>query len=345
MPMRDPAVTEGPRSPATPPRRLAVVGPTFFSYTQAIASEFERRGVAVETFDEKRSNANLAKIAFRLGLEAHSASPQAKYLRRLADTIIDAGHTDVLLVGVEVINRAMVARLAAAGLRIHLYMWDGHRNKGAFRSYLDLLSSKATFDVADSARFGMVYVPLFADDHFAPAGPDEPFSYDIGFCGTMHSARVREIAALLDDPASRRLELKLMLYYHSQALFVAKAPRQPAVLKLARMITSTPIPKHEVARMFRASRYVLDIAHPGQTGLTARTFETLQSGTRLLTYGSPALAGLPDFLRDRVHVVRDAAEIPRHDMDLPRPPALSDEGRYFLSIQRFVDQLLDGMAR
>lgn len=311
---------------------LAIVGPNFFSYTEAIAAEFARRGFAVSTYDEKRSNSVAAKAACRLGI--HSRARLRRHLDELAGRIITSGAEEVLLVGVEVIDLPFVARLTNAGLRAHLYMWDGRANKGRFREYLDLLTSAATFDPRDATELGMTYIPLFAEPVFDRRAKQ---IHDVGFCGTMHTRRVAAIGKL----RGQNLRLGLKLYYHSRALFLAKG----GGLRLLPRISTKPTPKGEVAELFASSRYVLDIPHPGQTGLTARTFEALLSGSRVLTTNAGALELLPASLRDRVTVigqVEDVHAIVRSKRcDLTQ---LTAGERYFLSLQRFVDDLLSQMA-
>jgi NAD(P)-dependent dehydrogenase (short-subunit alcohol dehydrogenase family) len=310
---------------------LAIVGPNFFSYTEAIAAEFARRGFAVSTYDEKRSNSVAAKAACRLG--THSRSRLRKHLDGLANHIIASGGGEVLLVGVEVIDRAFVARLTSAGLRVHLYMWDGQANKGRFRDYLDLLTSAASFDPRDAIELGMTYIPLFAEPVFERRARQ---MYDVGFCGTMHTGRVAAIAKLL----VQNLRLGLKLYYHSRALFLAKG----GALSLLPLISTKASVKAEVAELFASSRYVLDIPHPGQTGLTARTFEALLAGSRVLTTNARAADFLPPSLRDRVSVIdqmEDVAAIVRAKRC--EPTWLSAGERYFLSLQRFGDDLLKNM--
>lgn len=316
-----------------------MIGPTFFSYTQTIAGEFARRGIEVVDFDEKRSNRKRSKIAYRLGLGVGANSAQSRYLAELADRIIAAGYPDVLLVGVEVIDRATVARLVAAGVRVHLYMWDGSANKGRFRDYLDLLATRATFDPSDSKSYDMAYVPLFSEPLFDDGQPVET-RYDLSFCGTMHSLRVAIVARLLSAPWAKDLRLGLLLYYHSRALFLFKSLAQSAGLRVLPLIRDTAFPKEQVARLSRESRAVLDIPHPGQAGLTARTYEALTAGARLITFNRLAGEMLPPAFASRVVVIDKIDDLAAVDMTAPRPGPLGDEEKYYLSLDRFVDQLL-----
>ena len=325
------------------PVKLAIVGPSFFAYVEGIAEEFRRRGIQTAVFDERHSNRLVDKILYRLGLYRNSFSPKRKHLAGIVQSIEAAGCTDVLLADVEVVDRAFVSRLAGMGIRVHLYMWDAVRNKPGFVSYLDLVTSKGTFDPVDAQALEMAYIPLFAEPAFDEERlrADGEYQFDIGFCGTVHSSRTKILARLIDAGGVREIRLALMLYYHSRALFRTKGLVDWNVWKLTRTIATTPYSKAQIAEMFARSRFILDVPHPGQTGLTARTFEVLFAGSRLLTFNRRAAELLPASLQTRVHIVDSIDEVASIEFDAcPRMPSLTEDERYFLSLRRFVDQLM-----
>jgi hypothetical protein len=342
-------VTAGsPADPGAPPGRsaprLAVIGPSFFSYVSAIAAEFAARGFSVRVFDEKHSNRPLAKLRYRTGLFAKRWQARDAHLDAIVDALRRDRVTDVFLVNTESADRRFVERLTALGMRVHLYMWDGVANKPGFVAILDAVTSKASFDPRDCERFGMRYIPLFAEAVFDEARhlALDPPAYDIGFCGTVHSSRTAIVGKLLAAMRHGTVRVGLMLYYHSRALLYGKGLAQPAVWKIARAVSFTSFAKPEIARLFATSRLVLDVPHPGQTGLTARTFEVLAAGTRLLTTHDRARAMLPANLAERIVAVADINEALALDFARFAPlPPLRDEQRYFLSLARFVDSLSD----
>lgn len=329
-----------------PIKKLAIVGPSFFSYIEGIAAEFSRRGIEVATFDDRHSNRAIEKIFIRLGVYRHAFSPAAKHVEAVAEAIEAGGYSDVLLANIEAVDRGFVARLRARGVRAHLYMWDGLSNRPGYAALLDLVASRGTFDPVDAERLDMRYIPLFAEPIFAEEDvAAESFEADIGFCGTVHSSRTRILARLIAIARARGLKLALMLYYHLRALFLLKALVDWSAWKLAPKISSTPFPKAQVAAMFGRTRFILDVPHPGQSGMTARTFEALRAGARLLTFNRSAATLLPQSLQQRVHIIDSIEEAAAIDFaSCGRMPPLSPEERYFLSIDRFVDQLLDMMG-
>ncbi len=325
-------------------RRLAVVGPSFFSYIPAIVDEFRRRGIPGEMFDERHSNRIVDKILYRVGAYQLPLSPKHRHLARLRQAIVAGGYTDVLLVDVEVTDRPFVCWLRDRGVRVHLYMWDAARNKPRFTTYLDVVDSRGSFDPLDCDQHDMTYIPLFSEPLFddAAAGPAE---YDIGFCGTVHSSRSGIMARLRTADWSRSLKLKLMLYYHSRKLFAIKGLRDRAVWSLLPVVQDHSFSKAEIAAMYARTKFVLDVPHPGQTGMTARTFEVLLAGARLLTFNRNAAELLPASLQRRVTVIDHIDDVAHVDIaGTERPGALTAEESYYLSLERFVDQLVDMMG-
>jgi hypothetical protein len=329
--------------------RLAIVGPSFFSYVQSIADGFRERGFPVSAFDEKHSNRASAKLIYRLGL-AHVWKRATKHVAYILDEIQSFGATDVFLINVETVRQSFIEELTAQGVRVHLYMWDGAANKPGFIGLLDAVTSRGSFDPVDCERFGMVYIPLFAEPIFDEArnlAAGQP-EFDISFCGTVHSTRTAMVAKLLSGMRRKQLRVGLMLYYHSRLLLYFKGLVQPAVWSIARFVSFAGFAKKEIARLFATSRMVLDVPHPGQTGLTARTFEVLAAGSRLLTTHERTRDMFPASFRDRI-VVADHIE---RAMELnfstftPLPP-LTEAQRYYLSQGRFLDALLtmSGLAR
>ncbi|MFN6933736.1 MAG: hypothetical protein ACK4NZ_01120 [Tsuneonella sp.] len=323
--------------------RVAIIGPSFFSYVQNIAAEFSSRGMDVIVRDEKRSNSRLTKIAFRLGLSSRMRGQQ-RYLSDLADELIAGGWPDILILAPEVINRRFVAKLVNAGARVHLYSWDGSRNKGQYREYLDLLSSRGSFDPDDAAQYDMRYFPLFAQRAFLPdeAALSGPVEFDVSFCGTLHSGRAAMIARLARIASERSIRFGFLPYYHSRVLFALRSLASLPGLRLLPQVRSTAFPQQQVAAMMMQSKFVLDMVHPGQCGLTARTFETFGCGAMLLTNNARALDVLPPALLERTQVFNDIDELAAFDFaGTTRPGALDPASRYYVSLDRFVDDLID----
>jgi hypothetical protein len=325
--------------------KIALVGPSFFAYIEAIRGNLVQRGFETEFFDERHSNRIPVKIMYRLGLYSKFGTRKDRHLDALAARIRQGKFTDVVLIDVEVCDARFVKQLSDAGVRVHLYMWDSAKNKPRYLSYLHLLCGKSSFDPEDCALHGLAYIPLFAEDTFSarrwqpPATPQRPV--DVAFCGTLHSNRARRITELLQVARNGRLNVALLLYFHSRWLLAIRSLVDFSFARYLKCVSTVGFTKQQIFELFARSKFVFDLPHPGQVGLTARTFEALRSGTRLITFNKAARDLLPASFATRVFVIESVEELGRLDFSGPSPTSLlSAVDDYYLSLDRFVDQIL-----
>ncbi|CAC9442957.1 hypothetical protein [uncultured Gammaproteobacteria bacterium] len=100
--------------------------------------------------------------------------------------------------------------------------------------------------------------------------------------------------------------------------------------------------KKKIADLFKSSKVVLDITHPNQKGLTSRTFEALRSGSKLITNNENCEMLGREYI-SRIFIVKNIEnqqEALLEFMELKIPP-LNAKQDHFLSIGRFVDQILE----
>lgn len=324
-------------------RRIALVGPNFFSYIDAICIKIRENGAFAEFFDERHTNTPIGKAFYRLGVYDLFGSRRKQHLGKIATRIISGGFTDALLIDVEVVDRLFVKSLVDAGLRVHIYMWDSARNKPKFVKFLDLLHGKASFDPSDCTQLGLKYIPLFAEDIYScDISKSRPeffnLSFDICFCGTLHSNRAKKLSELERYCQRKNLKLSLLLYFHAKWMFLIKCLWAPSNFSFANKISSNSYSKEEIAESFRKSRFVFDLHHPNQTGLTARTFEVLRSGSKLITFNKQALSLLPSVFANRIIIIEKISDLDQLDFgNIQSLNHLSFEEDHYLSINRFVE--------
>jgi hypothetical protein len=329
-------------------RKIALVGPSFFSYIEAIRSHLAKRGLQSEFFDERHSNGILVKILYRIGFYSIFTSRKNRHLDSVAARIVMGQFDDVLLIDVEVCDTRFVKQLVSAGVRVYLYMWDSAKNKPRYLSYLGLLHGKSSFDPEDCSRHNLTYIPLFAEDVFSARlrglgeWPNRPV--DVAFCGTLHSNRAERITDLLGVAGRNGLTVSLLLYFHSRLLLLLKSAFRVSNARFVSSILTTGFSKQDIYELFAQSKFVFDLPHPGQVGLTARTFEALRSGTRLITFNRAAHSMLPPTFAERILIIDSASDLEHINWSEECPSSmLSEHEDYYLSLDRFVDQVLELM--
>lgn len=329
-------------------RKVALVGPSFFSYIEAIRQRLNERGIGAEFFDERHSNSVPVKILYRIGYYSMFVSRKNRHLDEVAARIVRSGFTDALLIDVEVCDTRFVQKLTAAGLKVHIYMWDSVKNKPRYVRYLHLLHGKASFDPNDCRAHALQYIPLFAEDVFSakrqPARPTASRSIDVSFCGTLHSNRARRLGELVDFAAPRRLNVSLLLYFHSRWLLAIKCLFHWSNMRFYRSTSVRGFSKQRIFEVLADSKYVLDLPHPDQAGLTARTFEVLRAGTRLVTFNTATPSLMSESLAARIVCIERTEDLRRVDFNAAPLEPLSEADEYFLSLDRFTDQILELMG-
>ncbi|WP_050467309.1 hypothetical protein [Herbaspirillum chlorophenolicum] len=326
--------------------KIALVGPNFFSYIQAIRQSLMKKGYESQFFDERHKNTIIVKILYRLGFYEWFPAVKRRYLDGVAQAILAQKCTDALLIGVEVCDEDFVQKLKKAGVRVHLYMWDSARNKPRYLKYLPWLDGKSSFDPIDCAEHGLTYIPLFSESVFSQAIQVEKADkdVDISFCGTLHSNRADWLNAIRRFGNKYKLKVVFYIFFHSRPLLFIKSIARPSNANFLRSMSTAGFSKQEIAALFRRSKFVFDIQHPGQIGLTARTFEVLRSGTKLIT-SNRFSSELPLDLAERVIVIDNVQQLESVDFSCGfSVPPLTEEQDYFLSIERFTDQLIDIMG-
>jgi hypothetical protein len=320
--------------------KVAIVGPAFFGYLRRVAEMMTARGIPARFYDEFPSNRILTKIALRYSNLAVRQRLTRSYHEAVTDEIIASGATHVLFGTIEMFPHACVRRLRDHKIIMARYAWDSSANKPYARTLDPYMRAVASFDPEDCRRDGYRYVPLFSSLS-APAENVAP-DLDFFYCATFHSNRPKLVGKLIEACEQAHWSLKLMLFFHSRWLWYMRFAAQPMVWRLGRSLATKPFSLHAISAATARARVVIDIHHGGQSGLTMRTFEALSVGTVVLTTNPMALVGLPNPLHERVVVFDPINVMGSMAEALKRPRgALSAEWQYYLSSDRFLDQIID----
>ena len=319
--------------------RLTIVGPHFFSYCDAIVTHIESLGIPAQSVDERGSQLFWIKAIFRSSL-----------LRKLLPMVVRAQHdvierktinfksTHVVFISPESINVSLIQSLKKSGVKVILYMWDSFDNKPAARDCLQFFDRSGTFDPIDAETHKLTMINLFAEqEFFVKESSLLPRDIDISFVGTAHSSRPKIITRFLTNPRFSTLNKKIHLYrgnayYYLRALIMTSFSRHTPLLKES-------IPKQIVAQIFINSKYVLDITHNNQRGLTSRTFEALAAGSTLVTNNPWAQKLLPQF-KESIIFFEDINSLILTNTESPEAKS-NDASRSYLTLNRFCKEIVE----
>lgn len=315
--------------------KLLIVGPAFFNYLDAIQTEFKKIGIETRVEIERGKETTFSKVVYRSCLLKYIFSHVIKKRHKdIINASIAFGATHILFISPESMSKKLLIRLKENNVRTLLYMWDSFDNKNAARKFLRFFDRSSTFDPVDSNKFNMNLINLFAEDIFF-SKENSIREYDFVFVGTAHSIRPRIILKLNSIFANTNFKNKIHLYrgnifYYILGLLKTNF-RDPNIF------TKKSISKENVAKYFKNSKFVLDITHPKQQGLTSRSFEALASGAFLVTNNKRALDLIPSF-KEKIILYDDIKDLKYTDLNFISKD-LSEERTYSLSIRRFCNDL------
>jgi len=323
---------------------IAIIGPAFFGYCDAIALRMSEKGVPTFFINELFSKNKIIRSMIRFRLGKVFSWLKKTHANRIISTLVEQGVTDVLLISVEDLDSSLIRIVKNMGINVHLYMWDGLDRKQNCIHILNEGVNFSTFDPDDAKKYNCRLINLFAENvYFSDIVKYEERFNRIAFAGTLHSARPEFIVDLLTRLKNTKYSFGGLLYYPSKFAFIFKFILNRRVLSIFPLISSRAFSKLQISELFSMSKFVLDIPFPTQKGLTSRTFEALMSGSFLITTIS-SIEVLPLSLRSIVLIYKGDTFLQDVDkISSANLPELTVDEKYFLSLDRFVDEIFSFM--
>lgn len=318
--------------------KLTIIGPDFFSYTDSIASELRNMGINVRNFDERGSSSFLVKAIFRSTLLQRIFN---KVIKRRHDKIfknvIEFSSTHALFISPDSLDTKLVRRLEKYGIVVALYMWDSLKNKPNTIKLVNNIKRKASFDPTDAKTYGLRYINLFAQpDFFCQEKDHQERIHDLTFVGTAHSNRPTMLKGLMRNSSRKNLSTKIHLF--SGNLFYEIIAKLRLLDNLSLKLESNMIKKSECAHIFKTSKYIIDITHKHQKGLTCRSFEALAAGCYLITNNQLAHHLLTHF-SNRIIIYKKLSNIDFNLLDWKKPN-ISDPKLEEFSLNSFCRKIM-----
>jgi len=265
-------------------KRVLFIGPRFFGYEQEIAKRLRELGATVEYHDDRPSAKASMKVAIRLFPKLVARQVRSYFEAILAG--VDDHYDYVLIIKLECMPHDVLAvmRKKLSRARFIYYSWDSVRNNPNFDQAAGYFDALFTFDTEDANSDERLKLrPLFYLNEYRDVGSPPP-EFELCFVGTVHSDRyslIRKVRALVQKAGAR---VYFYLFVPHRLIYLVKRVTVPAFWSASRSEFSfAPLKKQDVMHIIARSRAVLDIQHPGQTGLTMRTIEMLGARRKLIT--------------------------------------------------------------
>lgn len=306
--------------------RILFIGPKFFGYEKEIKLELERAGCQVDWHDDRPASTPLVKALIRFRPELIASLSDAYFDRIINEA--KGRHYDVVFVikGEALsVERLLRLRQCQSNARFLYYSWDSLKNfkNGSEKlSHFDKVYSFDRFDCVDNQK--IKHLPLFyVRAYEALTSSVSEQDIDLLFLGSIHSDRYAVVQRIWGaiNKVSPNIKLYAHFFYQSQWVFALRklADRQFRQIPWCNVQWQSLNLQKTLAFISR-SKVMVDIHHPGQTGLTMRTIESIGAQKKIITTNSDVVNY--DFYNpDNILVVdRLSPAVPRSFLNTPYYP-------------------------
>lgn len=268
-------------------KKILLISVKFFNYEVLIKQELERMGASVMLFDERPSNSFFSKVIIRLKKEFYKTKINT-YYKQLMKQLKNEKLDYFLLIKGEAVPKFFIDFLRSNNVNIRLlyYTYDSFRNNKNGLEIMNLFDAKFTFDSNDAVKYKMGFRPLFFATDYSKLylSTQGRFNYDLAFIGTAHSDRYAIAEGASCWCLNNGFSMFTFYFSPSKLLFKLKKVTEKSFKDFDNSKISFQSLSHEdIISVYKGSKSILDINHPGQNGLTMRTFETLGAGRKLIT--------------------------------------------------------------
>jgi hypothetical protein len=231
-----------------------------FNLEKEIITKLEEFGAKVDYYDERPSNSNYTKGIIRLKRELYQHKIPDFFLKKFKEL-----NPDCIFI---------------------FYTWDSFINNNHPTTILKYFDRKFTFDPEDAEKFNINFRPLFYLDYFREVKKNEynKKSFDLLFLGTAHSDRYRIGNSIINWCKQNNLNTYAYYFMHGRIVYFYKKLFDKTFKEFEyKKLKFKSLTLLEIVNLYIESNVILDINHPGQKGLTMRTFEAIGANKKIIT--------------------------------------------------------------
>lgn len=277
-----------------------------FNLENEIKNKLEQAGATVVYYDERPANNNFTKGIIRLKRSLYQNKINSYYTKILTDTkdkIIDF----LFVNRGEVVPSFFLEQfsLVHPACKKIFYTWDSFTNHAHPTTILHFFDKRFTFDPEDARKYHIGFRPLFFLDKYKSIKESKStnYTYDILFLGTAHSDRYIISNKIAKWGANNNLTSFCYYYMHGRIVYFYKRLFEKSFKEFDyNKLSFKSLNGDQIIELYKQSKVILDINHPGQKGLTMRTFEAIGAGKKLITT-NPEIKNYPFYNKTNFLVI------------------------------------------
>ncbi|MDD5151447.1 MAG: hypothetical protein PHC28_13395 [Flavobacterium sp.] len=267
-------------------KRILFLSVKTFNYEKAIADKLKFLGAIVDYYDERPANSIFAKGIIRFKRSLYQKKINSYYKEMIKKTI-GITYDSLFVIKGEVVPSFFLEDFKNRNPKCVFiyYTWDSFNNNPNAVSILKFFNRKFTFDSDDALMFNLDFRPLFfIDDYIINKKNNGVINYDLLFLGTAHSDRYKIGNSVVNWCDEQNLMSYAYYYMPSRFVYLFKMLFDSSFYSFEyKKLSFKSLNINEIMSLYNESAVILDINHPGQKGLTMRTFEALGAGKKIIT--------------------------------------------------------------
>ncbi|RAJ33455.1 CgeB family protein [Pedobacter cryoconitis] len=316
-------------------KKILLLSVQTFNYEKIIADKLRVLGANVDYYDERPSNSLFAKGIIRLKRSFYQKRID-KYYRRILKDAITINYNYLFVIRGEVVPEFFLQefRNDHPDCIFLFYTWDSFANHTHPISIQKYFDKRFTFDSNDAKKYDLFFRPLFFMDEYKELSKERRVKaiYDVLFLGTAHSDRYKIGNEIMEWCISNHLTGLAYYYMQGRLVFLYKKFFDKTFQRFdIKKISFKSLDAKDIIELYRQSSVILDINHPGQNGLTMRTFEALGAGKKLITTNSK-IAEFPFYDPNNIMIINRENPILNKDFFNIPFVEISDELLHKMSI-------------
>ena len=311
---------------------LLIAPLSFYSYSEYIKAELTRVGYEVTISKDEYPANTIGKIMGKLKI------PLLLWItkqRMVKDFLKGKKYDLAIIIKGRGISPSLINEIKRVCPSVIGYTFDSLKFHPAPKSWLKNLDAFFTFDYRDAEKNHIEIIELFSS--LPDTTSSKRQSYEVSGIARNHSKRLQFIDLVVSAlPNSRK---QIYIYEQNIVSFIQNFLRNPRLyVKYRKFIYFKPLSYEKYIEILNNSNFVIDYAHPNQSGITIRCYEARSCGTKIIT-NNPFVFRDKHFNSENTILLKGKSEISTmlkkyHEIKNSAPT------KYNRSINNFVNDLL-----
>lgn len=259
----------------TQSKKILLIAPIYFNYHNLIVSALEKKEYLVDFIADKNTG-----VLYTLSKKSNFLLKKYKesYKREIISKLNETSYDLLVVIGGKTLDVDFWKLINQNySFKKVLYQWDSYKNFD-YRGMISYFDVVKTFDSLDATQLNISYLPLFYKFEEKKEVLED---LDLVFIGIWHSDRLDILNEISEYAKKNNLKYCFKIYYpyymYVYLVYIKK------IISHSDFFTFKPIPLNETIEFYNRAKCIVDINHPGQSGLTMRTIETIGKRKKLIT--------------------------------------------------------------